>query len=126
MPTLSIVVIDPPDYFSEQGPVSLALQTAGGYREGLRVGSNLRFEVGYRLREDRSGVLQPTGDLVQRQPDGRRFVYLAWLNAEGISFRRLKVHFDLADYTQTHCEVRIAGRDAKGTPACASARVSLV
>jgi hypothetical protein len=109
MPVLTIVVENLP----ERCP-RLALQTKGGYVES----DNLRFSVPYELRADRSGVVQPTGDAVQRQPDGRRFVYLAWLSGDTM-VGRIKVQFDglTPEQVAEGATVVVSATDRRGNPA---------
>ncbi len=90
---------------------------------------SMTFEVPFDLRADRSGVIQPWGEAVQRQPDGRRFVYLVWQRTKG-GVRsmpgRIKVFFDqLKGFPNGESfEVQVLGRDQKGRPACATARIA--
>ena len=120
MKTLTIIVDNPPTEFDGMTNLRLALQTPTGYVDGLREGQDLRFDLMYEEKADRQGRVQPAGPFVQRQPDGRRFVYLSWIG-NGTSFRRLKVFFD--QVPEGASTVRVDGRDRKGGPACASARV---
>lgn len=106
MPVLTIQVEDLPE-----GAPHLALQTKGGYEDA----EGLRFSVPYELRTDRSGVLHPVGDAVQKQPDGRRFVYLAWLSG-GLMVGRIKVQFDglSADQLAEGATVVVSATDRRG------------
>ncbi|WP_227625034.1 DUF5990 family protein [Fimbriimonas ginsengisoli] len=75
------------------------------------------------------GTLQPVGDSVKREGDGRRFIHLAWWGTQDghrQMFRRIKLFFDQVqalDTTTAVNEVAIRGRDSKGLPACARAGV---
>lgn len=129
MPVFSVRVVDPPGECLGMTNVELYLQTPSALVPGTAEGSDLRFEVPFTMRPDRSGVPQPSGDVVHRESDGRRFIYLVWLGDQDgrrESFRRLKVYFDLAPGFPAPAEtysVSIRGRDAKGLPACARAQV---
>lgn len=85
------------------------------------------FEATFELKTDRSGNLQPSGPAVQRQNDGRRFVYLSWCGTQGPEtrmFRRLKVFFDTVPGFPGPLEeyrVQVKGTDRRGGPACATA-----
>lgn len=119
---LTVLVLDPPTSFCG-GAIELKLQTKAGYTSGTPDGHGLRFETEYVLKADKSGVSQPFGEAVQRG-DGRRFIYFSWLGPEGM-FRRIKLYFDQVPGFP-HAEsplVRIAGRNAKGEPACSTALV---
>ncbi len=109
MPILTILVEDLPE-----GAPHLAIQTKRGYEDG----EGLRFSVPYELRADRSGVIQPIGDAVQKQPDGRRFVYLAWLSGGGM-VGRIKVQFDElpAEQLAEGASVVVSATDRRGKPA---------
>jgi|GEM_PF-2445781 len=130
MPTLRITVQDPPSEFSDYGEIKLLLEMPMGLADpGSHSGRDLIFEVPFELKPDRSEILQPSGPLIQRQNDGRRFVYLNWLgrqNGESIRFRRLKIFFDKVHGfpgSSERYETRIMGVDKKGGPACATAQV---
>ncbi len=89
-----------------------------------QAGADVAFDVTFDLVE---GV--PKGEAIYYYGDKRRFIYIAWrgsLNgAMPAMFRRIKLYADqlppLVDGTSL--EVRIAGRDAKGMPACSTAKV---
>ena len=130
MATFQITVVDPPSEFPGYADIDLFLQTPTGYiAAASKSESAFVFEAPFELKADRSGTLQPTGPAVQRQNDGRRFVYLSWRGTQGSMtsmFRRLKVFFDtvpgfpgpLAQY-----HLRVKGTDKRGGPACATAEV---
>lgn len=128
MAKLSIVVVDPPNQCIGYDDIELVMSTKEGESPPVFVGADeLRFDVEIDIRPDRSGDLQGWGPAVNRQGDGIRFVYLAWIgtqNGRRTMFRRLKVGLDLVpgfpgsakEYT-----VRVRGRDKRGEPACARA-----
>jgi len=123
VPIFRITVVDPPSEFGEYGRVKLLLQMPDRLVEPIRPGV---FEILFKLKPDRSGAPQPTGPAVQRGSDGRRFVYLCWLSAQGVMFRRLKVFFDTATGFPEDLaiyEVHVNGRDKRGGPACATAQI---
>jgi len=103
MPTLTIRVEDLPEAFVGES-IRLVLQTKTGYVES----DNLSFDVAYDLRDGK-----PVGSAVQRQPDGRRFVYLAWLSG-GTMVGRIKVQFDALTSEQLAQDtvVTLSARDA--------------
>jgi len=132
MPTLTIVVKDPPSAWSDYDSIALRLPTASGSVEGRALeNGDLEFTVPFEIRPDRAGVVQAWGPLINRQGDGRRFIYLAWYGRRGAleeMFRRLKVYTELIPgFPEIGEEVKlqIAGKDAKGTPACATARSAI-
>lgn len=128
MVRLSIVVVDPPKHFASYGDIHLVLSTKEGEFAPDFVGaSEIRFDVDIEIRPDRSGDLQGWGPAVNRQGDGTRFVYLAWIGTQNgvrAMFRRLKVGLDQVPGFPGSAEnysVRVRGRDKKGGPACARA-----
>ncbi len=130
MPILRITVVEPPSEFTGYAKIALYLQTDGGYLPPKSHSeSAIVFEVPFELKVDRSGAFQPIGPSIQRQNDGRRFVYLCWCGTQGTTttmFRRLKVFFDTAagfPGSSAEYEVHVKGKDKRGGPACATAEV---
>lgn len=86
-----------------------------------------RLQVGEALLEDLQFELtwkgeHPAGKMVVRQNDGRRFIYLVWLDARGERYGRIKLWAEqiAAPGTTGRVLVRVPGRDGKGRPACAT------
>ena len=130
MTLIHIHVVDAPTSFAPWDAIELVLSTKDGiFPAAATDGSNLRFEVPVEVRPDKSGTLQGWGPAVNRQPDGRRFIYLAWLGTTGgerTMFRRLKVFLDTVSLFPGHETVyviHVKGKDPRGGPACASATV---
>lgn len=111
MPTLTILVENIPD------GSHLALQTKTGYVDG----DGPRFTVPYDLRDGK-----PTGPAVQRQPDGRRFAYLAWLQ-NGTMVGRIKIQFDALppERLAEDNTVTISATNPKGKPAGGSVPIEI-
>lgn len=129
MPSLNVRVKELPLECLGWTNFELLLPTPNGFLPGQAEGDDLVFAIPFAIRADRSGVLQPSGDLVKREGDGRRFVYLAWSGEkEGVRtpYGRIKLFFEqVPGYPSDNeeYEVTISGRDPKGRPACARARV---
>ena len=102
-----VELVDPPD----------------GYRCVLPIGDELRddlsFEIGWKGEH-------PVGKMVVRQGDGRRFVYLNWLDASGGRYGRIKLwaHQIAPPGTFGEVLVRLKGTDKKGRPACATVELA--
>lgn len=112
--TFTVEIVDLPSHWGEQGAIRLLWQS--GIRPVAYTeieGNEVRITVG--LKDGRW-----TGKPVGRNHDGRRFVYLAWINSAGTSFRRIKLYQDqvLGD------RVRILGVMKDGSPACSTARLA--
>lgn len=77
-------------------------------------GHGNRFQITVSVREGKWA-----GPAVGRNPDGRRFVYLAWRSGSGVAIGRIKLYQDQVrgDF------VRIAALDHRGQLACATAHV---
>jgi hypothetical protein len=101
--TVKVEIIDPPE----------------GYRCLLQVGDalveSLDFEISWKGEN-------PVGPMVVRQSDGRRFVYLVWLDSQGGRYGRIKLWADQISSPGAvgRVTVRIPGSDSKGRPACAT------
>jgi hypothetical protein len=129
--TLEITVTEVTIMCDGRDRMELLLQTKEGHEKGRwNDDGSMTFDVPFELRPDRAGVIQPWGDCVQRQPDGRRFVYLVWFRTKGAeksSVGRLKVFFDRVPGfpgANEFYSLRVLGRDPKGRPACATARLA--
>ncbi|MEZ0326054.1 MAG: DUF5990 family protein [Fimbriimonas sp.] len=110
--------------------LELLVQTKDGHERGRwNDDQSMTFEVSFELRADRLGNIQPWGEAVQRQPDGRRFVYLTWCRTkDGHKSMpgRMKIFFDQVPgfpADRDRFRVRVKGRDAKGRLACASVKL---
>ena len=130
MTLIQIYVVDAPTSFAPWDAIELVLSTKDGiFAAAAAEGADLRFDVSVEVRPDKSGTLQGWGPAVNRQPDGRRFIYLAWLGTTGgerTMFRRLKVFLDTVSLFPGHETVyviHVKGKDPRGGPACASATV---
>lgn len=127
---IQIYVVDPPTVFAPYDEIELVLSTKDGiFPPAATEGADLRFDVQVEIRPDKSGTLQGWGPAVNRQPDGRRFIYLAWIGTTSggrSMFRRLKVFLDKVSLFPGHESVytiHVKGKDPRGGPACASAIV---
>jgi len=130
MPTLQIIVVDPPTQFPPYTRLELLLADKDGQTYPPVIeGGDLRFDLPIEIRPDKAGDMQGWGPAVVRQNDGRRFVYLNWIGHQnGMSrcFRRLKVFLDRVSGFPGESDsytVRVQGQDRKGGPACATAVV---
>lgn len=92
-----------------------------GYRCRLQVGDaleeDLRFELTWKGEH-------PVGPTIVRQGDGRRFVYLVWLDETGGRYGRIKLWAEqiASPGTTGIVRVRIPCKDSKGRPACATVK----
>ena len=130
MSLIHIHVVDAPTSFAPYDEIELVLSTKDGtFPPAATDGANLRFDVPVEIRPDKSGTLQGWGPAVNRQPDGRRFIYLGWIGTAGgepTMFRRLKVFLDTVSLFPGHesmYTIHVNGKDRRGGPACASATV---
>ena len=120
--TLRIVLVDPPREFDGMTDVEPRLEV-GNDSLPAKDGAFL-VEYDLRFAGDRGWL--PTGPAVKAEKDGRRFVYVGWYGTkDGVQtrFRRLKVPFGDVDHFAEEPTIVVAGRDAKGGPACAQAIV---
>jgi hypothetical protein len=112
--SFTVEIVDLPTHWAEQGRIRLLWQSGIRPVEYTEIeGSQVRITVG--LKDGRW-----TGKSVGRNPDGRRFVYLAWINSAGTSFRRIKLYQDQVQGDR----VRILGAMKDGSPACSTARLA--
>lgn len=64
------------------------------------------------------------GDAVHFHGDGRRFIYLAWLDCQGKMFRGIKLYLEQIAGLNPESDlvsVTINGRGTDGSPACLTA-----
>lgn len=119
---LRLEVVDPPASFDGMDDVEPRLEV-GKDSFPMQDGA---FRVEYDLRFAGDLGWLPHGPAVRTEKDGRRFVYVAWHGTKDgarTRFRRLKVPLAGIDHFADEPVLRVAGRDAKGAPACAWATV---
>lgn len=122
MTNLTISVQDMPTEFIGMGGIRLVLQTKKEYV----MSANEVFSVVLDRAKNRKGEDQWVGDSVVFHGDGRRFIYLAWLDARGKMFRRIKLYLEHIPGLIPGVEsvaVTIEGRGKDGSPACSTAIV---
>lgn len=120
MAKLVVKIADAPAEFGAYGRIRLLHQSKKGFVPAV----DGAFELELDHKEDRSGVLQWSGDAVHYHGDKRRFIYFAWVSEFGQSFRRIKLYLDqVPELEYGDAEVTIAGRMPKdGSPACSTAK----
>lgn len=122
MTELIITVQDmPTECFGMRG-IQLALQT----KKEHVVSPTGVFSVTLDRAKNLKGEEHWVGDAVHFHGDGRRFIYLAWLDSRGKTFRRIKLYLDqIPDLSpeSTNVAVTISGRAKDGGPACATATI---
>lgn len=104
------------------GNIQLVVQTKKGYVSG----SDGVFAVILERGTNRKGEEHWIGESVVFHGDGRRFIYLAWLDFRGKMFRRIKLYLDqIPDLSpdSDHLNVTINGRGKDGMPACSTAKI---
>ena len=120
MTKLTIAVVDLPASCGEHSGIRLLLQTKKSYQsavEGV-------FSVELSRAANRKGEEHWVGDAVHFHGDGRRFIYLAWVDDRGQMFRRIKLYLcQIPDLTPQSDSVYvvISGRGNDGSPACSTA-----
>ena len=100
----------------------MVLQTKKGYVEG--VGDEFGVELS--RAKNRKGEEYWVGEAVTFHGDGRRFIYLAWLDFRGKMFRRIKLYLDQITDLRPDVDsvaVTVSGRGKDGSPACSTAIV---
>lgn len=120
--TLRVVLVDPPTEFD--GLADLEARAEVGHDSFPAKNGAFEFEYDLRFAGDHGWL--PRGPAIRTEKDGRRFVYLGWYGTkDGVRtrFRRLKVHLPKLDQPQEEFTIRVAGRDRKGGPACATATI---
>ena len=117
---LSISVIDLPTSFLDKDGIRLVLQTKESYFEAVQGVFLVELSPGV----NRKGEEHWVGGAVHFHGDGRRFIYLAWLDSRGAMFRRIKLYLsqipDLVPGASA-VTVTISGRGKDGSPACSTA-----
>lgn len=103
-----IVALTEPVHF-ERSPLRLVLQNKKAYEAGERIADGRRF------------IVPREGAPWRKHGDGRLFLYLTWLSPEDAIVRRIKLYRTQIPDDATI--VRVAGIDAKGCPACSTARL---
>ena len=88
MVALTISVIDLPTSCVGHSRIRLLLQTKKAYVAD--VGGS--FTIGLELAKNRKREEHWVGDAVHFHGEGRRFIYLAWLDGRGQMFRRIKLY----------------------------------
>ena len=122
MANLTIIVHDMPTECFGMGNIQLVVQTKKGYVSG----ENGVFSVQLDRAKNRKGEEHWIGESVTFHGDGRRFIYLAWLDFRGKMFRRIKLYLDqIPDLSpdSDHLNVTINGRGKDGMPACSTANI---
>ena len=124
--SLRIVLADPPSAFAGMEDLEARLEVGADSLPGVPAEGGLAFLVDYDLRFNGDFGWRPVGPAIRVEKDGRRFVYVGWYGTkDGVRsrFRRLKVPLGgVADF-MAEPRIVVAGRDAKGGPACAQAVV---
>lgn len=110
---MRIEVVDLPDTFEHYGRIRLAWQNRVRPPEHQFSETNT-WEIEVPIKDGKWG-----GPSVGRNPDGRRFLYFAWVGASGERFRRIKLYQDQVQGSWA----RLSGRMKDGTPACSTAIV---
>ena len=122
MTKLTITVVDLPTSCGEHSGIRLLLQTKKNYLAG----ADGVFSVELGWAANRKGEEHWVGDAVHFHGDGRRFIYLAWVDDRGQMFRRIKLYLsqipDLTPEAES-ASVTISGRGKDGSPACATAKI---
>lgn len=111
-----------PTTWESYGAIFLQLQTKNGFEPP----TNGAYVVSMERKPNRKGEVHWAGDGVHFHGDGRRFIYLSWVNERGERFRRIKVYLDLIPELESGNEdvfVTIAGTMKDGSPACSTAKV---
>lgn len=122
MVALTISVIDLPTSCIGHSGIRLLLQTKKGYLSA----TDGVFSVELSRAANRKGEEHWTGDAVHFHGDGRRFIYLAWVDNKGQMFRRIKLYLaQILELTPESESVNatISGRGKDGSPACSTAIV---
>ena len=84
------------------------------------------FSVQLDRAKNRKGEEHWLGDAVHFHGDGRRFIYLAWLDCQGKMFRGIKLYLEQIAGLNPESDlvsVTINGRGKDGSPACSTAIV---
>jgi hypothetical protein len=103
--------------FDGEPSLLLALQGKKANLEGKPEGDDWICSVDVALGADGA----PRGEWVHKYGDKRPFIYLTWYGSSGRIVRRIKLYCDLIPAEAT--EVRVAGTDRHGHPACSTAVV---
>ena len=122
MTKLTITVVDLPTSCGEHSGIRLLLQTKKSYVADV----DAMFIVELERGKNRKGEEHWVGDAVHFHGDGRRFIYLAWIDNKGQSFRRIKLYLSQIPELTPEAEsasVTISGRGKDGSPACATAKI---
>ena len=121
--SLQIELVDPPSKFNGMTDVEARLEVG---KDSFPGEDGRLFAVEYDLRFNGDLGWRPVGPAIKVEKDGRRFVHIAWYgtkDGERTRFRRLKVPLGgIVDF-MAEPKVVVAGRDLKGGPACAQAKV---
>lgn len=126
MPKVTILVRGAPRSCLFIKNCTLALQIGKAYESARSNQSgDLEFSTEFEWAPDRQGDLHARGPAIVRQNDGKRFIYLAWLDEKGAMFRRIKlfVRQFATPPQQGPFLVTLSGIDGKGMPACSTAKV---
>ena len=122
MATLTVRVKDIPPSHNEHIGLWLVLQT----KTALVPPVNGTFTVEIGRAKNRKGEEHWGGDAVHFHGDGRRFLYLSWLDNKHQMFGRIKLYMDqIPNLTpeSDYAEVTISGTTKRGTCAFATAIV---
>jgi hypothetical protein len=122
MVNLTITVQDIPTEYEGLTGIRLVLQKKKEYV----VSANGVFLVQLDRAKNRKGEELWVGESVVFHGDGRRFIYLAWLNGFGKMFGRIKLYLDqISGLTPEsgQASVTITGTNKKGGPAFSTAIV---
>ena len=97
-------------------------------KKGYRVAQSGVFSVTFDRKLNRKGEEHWAGDDIHFHGDGRRFIYLAWVDQYGNMFRRIKLYLEHItgldpSAIDQDVSVTIAGTLKDGTPACSTAVV---
>ena len=122
MVSLAIRVKDLPATHNEHEGIWLVLQT----KKSLVPPMNGIFTVNLERVKNRKGEENWGGDAVHFHGDGRRFIYLGWMDNKHQMFGRIKLYLDQIPNLNTesdHAEVTISGTGKRGGCAFSTAIV---
>jgi len=108
-----IEVVNVPTHWPEFGRLRLVWQSRVRPQE-FRESADHCWEIDVAIKDGKW-----TGPAVGKNPDGRRFVYLAWLTEDGRICRRIKLYEDQV----AEPVIRILPTMPDGSPACSTARL---
>jgi hypothetical protein len=122
MVNLTVSVQDIPTECQGMTGIQLVLQTKKEYV----MSSAGVFSVQLDRGKNRKGEEHWVSDAVHFHGDGRRFIYLAWLDSQGKMFGRIKLYLDQISSLVPGADsasVSISGTGRKGGPAFSTAIV---